>query len=108
MEGVPQRGRGRPRKYPPKTSGDFESTKYEIFFTLNERGPIEGKEMNIKEVVEEIKIEEVKIEEKHEEKKEEVKPEEKKEEVKPEEKKEEQPMIEEIKIEEQKVEKAQE
>ena len=54
MEGVPQRGRGRPRKYPPKTSGDFESTKYEIFFTLNERGPKEGKEMNIKEVVEEV------------------------------------------------------
>ena len=54
MEGVPQRGRGRPRKYPPKTSGDFESTKYEIFFTLNERGPEEGKEMDIKEVVQEV------------------------------------------------------
>ena len=54
LEGIPQRGRGRPRKYPPKTNGDFESTKYDIFFNLNERGPEEGKEIDVNAVVQEV------------------------------------------------------
>jgi len=53
LEGVPQRGRGRPRKYPPKTNGDFESTKYEPFFTVNGRQPEEGKTIDISLVVQE-------------------------------------------------------
>ena len=54
MEGIPQRGRGRPRKYPPKTNGDFETTKFDIFFTINDRGTEEGKEFDMKTVVEDV------------------------------------------------------
>ena len=54
MEGQPKRGRGRPRKYPPKTAGDFESTKYEVFFTLNNRAPEEGVSIDIPSVVQEV------------------------------------------------------
>ena len=54
MEGIPQRGRGRPRKYPPKTNGDFETTKFDIFFTMNNRGTEEGKEFDMKTVVEDV------------------------------------------------------
>ena len=32
LEGQTKRGRGRPRKHPPKLQLDFESTKYENFF----------------------------------------------------------------------------
>ena len=53
LEGLPKRGRGRPRKYPPKTSGDFEATKYDIFFTLNNRGPEEGETYDIVSLVQE-------------------------------------------------------
>ena len=53
LEGLPKRGRGRPRKYPPKTTGDFEATKYDIFFTLNKRGPEEGETFDIVSLVEE-------------------------------------------------------
>jgi len=35
--GQPKRGRGRPRKYPPKSNGDFEATKYDIFFNQTGR-----------------------------------------------------------------------
>ena len=54
FKGLPQRGRGRPRKYPPKNAGDFESTKYDIFFTLNQRGPEEGKSIDINSVVQNV------------------------------------------------------
>ena len=54
LEGVPQRGRGRPRKYPPKNNGDFESTKFDVFFTLNNRGPEEGKFIDIIQLVQEV------------------------------------------------------
>ena len=49
-----KRGRGRPRKYPPKTAGDFESTKYEVFFTLNNRAPEEGVSIEMPSLVEEV------------------------------------------------------
>ena len=54
MEGQPKRGRGRPRKYPPKTAGDFETTKYDVFFTSNNRGPEEGLTIDMNEVVKEV------------------------------------------------------
>jgi hypothetical protein len=54
VESIPQRGRGRPRKYPQKANGDFETTKYDIFFTLENRGPEEGKEIDIKSLVQEV------------------------------------------------------
>ena len=54
MEGQPKRGRGRPRKYPPKTAGDFETTKYDSFFTLNKRGPEEGETLDITSIVKEV------------------------------------------------------
>ena len=54
LEGQPKRGRGRPRKYPPKTSGDFESTKYDVFFNAANRTIEEGITIDIKSVVEEV------------------------------------------------------
>jgi len=54
LEGLPKRGRGRPRKYPPKTGGDFETTKYDSFFTLNKRGPEEGETLDITSIVKEV------------------------------------------------------
>jgi hypothetical protein len=54
LEGVPQRGRGRPRKYPPKLNGDFESTKYEPFFTMPGRKPDDGEKIDINKAVEEV------------------------------------------------------
>ena len=51
LEGQPKRGRGRPRKYPPKTVGDFESTKYDSFFNNSPRNPEEGKTIDVKNVV---------------------------------------------------------
>ena len=54
LEGQPKRGRGRPRKYPPKAAGDFESTKYEIFFNNSPRCPEEGKTINTPNVVKEV------------------------------------------------------
>ena len=54
LEGQPKRGRGRPRKYPPKAAGDFESTKYEIFFNNSPRCPEEGKTINTEEVIKEV------------------------------------------------------
>ena len=46
-----KRGRGRPRKYPPKAIGDFESTKYEVFFNNPPRCPEEGKNIDVHNVV---------------------------------------------------------
>jgi hypothetical protein len=54
LEGLPKRGRGRPRKYPPKTAGDFETTKYDVFFTLNNREPEEGVNIDIVSLVQEV------------------------------------------------------
>lgn len=54
LEGQPKRGRGRPRKYPPKTAGDFETTKYEVFFGSTNRAPEEGLTINTEEVVKEV------------------------------------------------------
>ena len=54
MEGLPKRGRGRPRKYPPKTAGDFETTKYDVFFSLNNREPEEGVNIDIVSLVQEV------------------------------------------------------
>jgi len=54
LEGLPKRGRGRPRKYPPKTAGDFETTKYDVFFTLNNREPEEGVNIDIIPLVQEV------------------------------------------------------
>ena len=41
-EGQIKRGRGRPRKYPPKAVSDFENTKYSVFFTMQNRKSEEG------------------------------------------------------------------
>ena len=54
LEGQPKRGRGRPRKYPPKTAGDFESTKYDVFFTLNNRAADEGISIDMPSLVQEV------------------------------------------------------
>ena len=54
LEGQPKRGRGRPRKYPPKTVGDFESTKYDSFFNNSPRNPEEGKTIDVKNVVPQV------------------------------------------------------
>ena len=54
LEGQPKRGRGRPRKYPPKTAGDFESTKYDVFFTLNNRAAEEGISIDMPSLVQEV------------------------------------------------------
>ena len=44
-----KRGRGRPRKYPPKEASDFESTKYPSFFNAPNRKAEENK--NIKDEI---------------------------------------------------------
>ena len=41
-----KRGRGRPRKYPPKTSSDFESTKFPTFFNAANRKAEENKNID--------------------------------------------------------------
>lgn len=46
LEGMEKRGRGRPRKYYPNPSGDFENTKYEPFFTAENRLKPETEEKN--------------------------------------------------------------
>ena len=54
MEGQIKRGRGRPRKYPPKPQLDFESTKYENFFNLPNRKAEERIILNIPLLVENV------------------------------------------------------
>ena len=48
------RGSGRPRKYPPKIQGDFETSKYDKFFNMEYRKPEEGKEIDINSLVQEV------------------------------------------------------
>ena len=54
MEGQIKRGRGRPRKYPPKPVSDFESTKYDNFFNLPNRKLEEGVTLNIPDLVQNV------------------------------------------------------
>ncbi len=49
-----QPSRGRPRKYLSKAEGDFESTKYEIFFNSSSRCPEEGKSINTQSVISQV------------------------------------------------------
>ena len=51
--GQPKRGRGRPRKYPPKSNGDFEATKYDIFFNQNGRSA-ENNSIDVLSVIKEV------------------------------------------------------
>ena len=53
LEASSIKGRGRPRKYPP-INRDFETNKYDIFFTLGNRKPEKGKEIDINSLVLEI------------------------------------------------------
>ena len=54
LEGQTKRGRGRPRKHPPKPQLDFESTKYENFFDLPNRKAEEGISLDIPKLVENV------------------------------------------------------
>jgi len=54
LEGQIKRGRGRPRKYPPKPVSDFESTKYDNFFNLPNRKLEEGVTLNIPDLVQNV------------------------------------------------------
>ena len=54
MEGQIKRGRGRPRKYPPKAVLDFENTKYDNFFNADNRKAEEGKTLNIPVLVQNV------------------------------------------------------
>lgn len=52
LKGQPKRSKGRPRKYPQKE--DFEHSKYNNFFSLNERGPKDGNSFDILPLVQEV------------------------------------------------------
>ena len=54
MEGQIKRGRGRPRKYPPKAVLDFENTKYDNFFNADNRKAEEGKTLNLPVLVQNV------------------------------------------------------
>ena len=54
LEGQPKRGRGRPRKYPPKAAGDFESTKYDNFFSNSSRAVQDEKPLDCDTFAKEI------------------------------------------------------
>ena len=54
LEGQEKRGRGRPRKYPPKPASDFESTKYDNFFNLANRKAEEGVKLDIPLLVQNV------------------------------------------------------
>ena len=54
LEGQVKRGRGRPRKYPPKPQLDFESSKYDNFFNAPNRKGEEGIIINIPKLVENV------------------------------------------------------
>ena len=50
------RGRGRPRKYPPKSKIDFETDKYNNYFELDKRKSEEEKSIDIASLVQEVFI----------------------------------------------------
>ena len=54
MKGQEKRGRGRPRKNPLKTTGDFETLKYDSFFNTSPRKAEEGQNVDMKKVVNEV------------------------------------------------------
>ena len=54
LKGQPKRGRGRPRKYPPKNIGDFETTKYDSFFNNDLRKQEQDKTIDMHNVVDEV------------------------------------------------------
>ena len=54
LEGQVRRGRGRPRKYPPKQKSDFESCKYDNFFNNPFRKGEEGIILNVPKLVENV------------------------------------------------------
>ena len=54
LEGQPKRGRGRPRKYPAKSVGDFESTKYDNFFSNVKRANLNNENYSLENFVQEI------------------------------------------------------
>ena len=54
-EGSTIRGRGRPKKYPlTNNKSDFEINKFENFFNLNNRGPEEGKIIDLNSLIEDV------------------------------------------------------
>ena len=54
-EGSTIRGRGRPKKYPlTNNKSDFEIKKFENFFNLNNRGPEEGKIIDLNSLIEDV------------------------------------------------------
>ena len=54
-EGSTIRGRGRPKKYPlANGKSDFETNKFENFFNLNNRGPEEGKIIDLNSLIEDV------------------------------------------------------
>ena len=54
-EGSTIRGRGRPKKYPlTNNKSDFETNKFENFFNLNNRGPEEGKIIDLNSLIEDV------------------------------------------------------
>ena len=55
QEGSVIRGRGRPKKYPlANNKSDFETNKFENFFNLNNRGPEEGKIIDLNSLIEDV------------------------------------------------------
>ena len=53
LEGQPKRNRGRPPKYPKKYE-DFEHSKYDNFFALNDRSPKDGSTFDIVSLIQEV------------------------------------------------------
>jgi hypothetical protein len=51
---MPIRSRGRPPKYPKKTNGDFEKTKYYNFSSQDGRKPEDGKSFNILPIIQDV------------------------------------------------------
>ena len=54
LEGQPKRGRGRPRKYPPKGPGDFETTKFDNFFNNSVRCLNNDENFNVEDIVKNV------------------------------------------------------
>ena len=54
LEGQPKRGRGRPRKYPPKGPGDFETTKFDNFFSNSARCSVPGEDFSVENIVKDV------------------------------------------------------